>query len=228
MAPKSRARCQICSEKESKYTCSKCMVLYCSVPCYKIHKDSSCTPSQALSSGSGSGNTLLESDTCEPPEPRETEQGGSTPLPEDRPAIDEEIPEPRPLRSLASLKWPYVPEESAYPDPLKRDDPKPLKIHQYESIATSPAIRAALASNPQLPAILSSIDRLRGPDREEALQRALGVSPPDASDRYRGRTEAFVQTDEDKKALRGLAEAVEAAVRGGKQDVLGLDWDEGE
>ena len=44
-----------------------------------------------------------------------------------------ERPDP-PLRSLASLKWPYVPEESAYPDPLKRDDPKPLQIPQYEAI----------------------------------------------------------------------------------------------
>ena len=39
-----------------------------------------------------------------------------------------------PLRPLASLKWPYVPEESAYPDPLKRDDPKPLQLPQYEAI----------------------------------------------------------------------------------------------
>jgi hypothetical protein len=27
-----------------------------------------------------------------------------------------------------------VPEESAYPDPLKRDDPKPLQTAQYEAI----------------------------------------------------------------------------------------------
>lgn len=44
-----------------------------------------------------------------------------------------EIPE-RPLRTLASLRWPYVPDESAYPDPLKRDDPKPLQLPQYEAI----------------------------------------------------------------------------------------------
>ena len=39
-----------------------------------------------------------------------------------------------PLRPLTSLKWPYVLEGSAYPDPLKRDDPKPLQTAQYEAI----------------------------------------------------------------------------------------------
>lgn len=42
-----------------------------------------------------------------------------------------------PLRPLVSLKWPYVPEESAFPDPLQRDDPKPLQTRQYESIGIS-------------------------------------------------------------------------------------------
>jgi hypothetical protein len=41
-----------------------------------------------------------------------------------------------PLRPLTSLKWPYVPEESAYPDPLKRDDPKPLRLAQFEAIGS--------------------------------------------------------------------------------------------
>ena len=31
--------------------------------------------------------------------------------------------------------------------------------------------------------------------------------------------------DEDTKAFRALAEAVEEAVRGAREDVLGLDWD---
>ncbi|KAF9818134.1 hypothetical protein IEO21_02976 [Rhodonia placenta] len=126
-----------------------------------------------------------------------------------------EQPQPE-LRPLTSLRWPYVPEESAYPDPLKRDDPKPLQIPQYETIATSPAIRRALVSNPQLPTLLRSLDRLRGPEREEALERALGIAPADR--------QAPAQPEEDTRALRVLAEAVEAAVRGGKQDVLGLDW----
>ena len=53
--------------------------------------------------------------------------------------VGEEITEDVSLRPLTSLKWPYVPEESAYPDPLKRDDPKPLQTAQYEAIG-SPTI----------------------------------------------------------------------------------------
>jgi len=139
-----------------------------------------------------------------------------------REASSPKYEELQPLRSLASLNWPYVPEESAYPDPLKRDDPKPLQLTQYEAIATSPAIRKAIEMYPRLPSLLTSIDGLRGPDREDALQRALGVHveqvrdpsgntiPPDSGD--------------DVYALRQLAEAVEAAVRGGKEGALGLDW----
>jgi len=48
--------------------------------------------------------------------------------------VGDEIMEEVLLRPLTSLKWPYVPDESAYPDPLKRDDPKPLQTAQYEAI----------------------------------------------------------------------------------------------
>ncbi|XP_034651957.1 zinc finger HIT domain-containing protein 3 [Drosophila subobscura] len=32
--------CAICAESPKKYKCSKCMAPYCSVKCYKVHKDS--------------------------------------------------------------------------------------------------------------------------------------------------------------------------------------------
>lgn len=51
-------------------------------------------------------------------------------------ADNDEIRREIPLRPLTSLKWPYVPEESTYPDPLKRDDPKPLHTRQYEAIGS--------------------------------------------------------------------------------------------
>ena len=44
---------------------------------------------------------------------------------------------PTPLRPLTSLKWPYVPDESAFPDPLKKNDPKALQLSQYEAIGMS-------------------------------------------------------------------------------------------
>ncbi|KIJ60063.1 hypothetical protein HYDPIDRAFT_177608 [Hydnomerulius pinastri MD-312] len=132
------------------------------------------------------------------------------------------VEDPKPLRPLTSLNWPYVPEESAYPDPLKRDDPKPLQLPQYEAIATSAHIRDVLASNPRLSDLLTNIDRLRGPEREEALQRALGVE----SRQLKNDLTRPQELDEDTRALRMLAEAVEGAVRGGKEGALGLDWDD--
>jgi len=87
--------------------------------------------------------------------------------------------------------------------------------------ATSSAIRQVLVAHPNLPGLLASIDTLRGPDREDALQRALGVNVEQLRD-----PSGTPELGEDIIALRKLAEAVEAAVRGGKNGVLGLDWGE--
>lgn len=75
--------------------------------------------------------------------------------------------------------------------------------------------------NYRLRDLLRSIDKLRGESREDAIKRALGVSsldvkPPSSA--------SSTQNSDDVQALRKLAEAVEAAVRGGKEDVLGLNW----
>ncbi|KAI0633527.1 hypothetical protein C8Q77DRAFT_1115473 [Trametes polyzona] len=217
--PLKRAPCQVCAAAESKYTCAKCAIVYCSVACYKSHQ-TSCSNNQATArTVSASTAPLVE----QPPDGAELrhDAGHNTVAgpPQDGPDGSAATLEPdKPLRSLASLKWPYVPEESAFPDPLKRDDPKPLQLPQYEAIATSPAIRRVIASNPRLREILRSIDALRGEERELALHEALGIGES------RGKILLGRESEEDRAALRELAEAVEGAVRGGKQGVLGLDW----
>ena len=55
-----------------------------------------------------------------------------------------------PLRPLTSLKWPYIPEESAYPDPLKRDDPKIIQLPQYEAIGNLPLLVHTTADTSQI------------------------------------------------------------------------------
>ena len=35
----SKKKCEVCAENESKYKCPKCKVVYCSLACYKAHKD---------------------------------------------------------------------------------------------------------------------------------------------------------------------------------------------
>ncbi|OCH88637.1 hypothetical protein OBBRIDRAFT_734064 [Obba rivulosa] len=215
MPPQKRAPCQVCREKESKYTCAKCMVLYCSIDCFKAHKgERQARPSSAVH---------LHDKAQRLTDPTR-ENTAAPPLPEDTRSITP----PPVLRPLTSLNWPYAPEESAFPDPLKRDDPKPLQLHQYEAVATSPAVRRILAAHPRLKDILRRIDARRGPEREDALQRALGITHVPAAlhapQLDRGLLELGAQSEEDTRALRELAEAVEGAVRGGKEGALGLDW----
>ncbi|SRR5258708_37392693 len=39
-----------------------------------------------------------------------------------------------PLKSLSSLKWPFIPEAPSFQDPLTGNDPPPLKLSQFEAI----------------------------------------------------------------------------------------------
>lgn len=97
--------------------------------------------------------------------------------------------------------------------------PTPTELDISPTIATSPAIRKILAEHKNLPGLLTSIDKLRGIERQEALQRALGVTAPEIEDQLR-RSEP----SEEVLALRALAEAIEGAVRGGNETTLGLNW----
>ncbi|KAG6332749.1 hypothetical protein ID866_6339 [Astraeus odoratus] len=154
------------------------------------------------------------------------------PLPATSAPTSDSLEDPPSLRPLTSLKWPYIPDDATYDDPLKRDDPKPLQLHHYEAIATSPAIRTLLKTNPGLRTFLTSIDKLRGTEREEALRLALGVDSRQLSsdDGWHLRSDAVRtqgnEIDEDTRAFKMLAEAIEAAVRDGRRDALGLDWDD--
>jgi len=194
-------QCQVCKEQTPKYNCAQCRIAYCSVGCYTNHKETTCLQP---SSSTTANPVPVDSDT------HENSSEKVSPL-----------TSPTPLRPLTSLQWPYVPDESAFPDPLKKNDPKSLQLSQYEAIATSPAIRKILAAHKSLPELLTSIDRLRGPERGQALQRALGITPPEIDDQLRPPV-----LSDDVLALRELAEAIETAVRGSDQSALGLNWGE--
>jgi hypothetical protein len=65
---------------------------------------------------------------------------------------------------------------------------------------------------------LRRIDELRGSAREEALQASVGI----------GRSLGEVSgLGDGGGAMRDLAEAIETAVRGNRDGVLGLDWSGG-
>ncbi|KAI0250119.1 hypothetical protein BJV78DRAFT_1128487, partial [Lactifluus subvellereus] len=109
------------------------------------------------------------------------------------------------LRPLTPLKWPYVPEESAYPDLLKRDDPKAI---------ADGTVRRTLISYLFHLQTLRSIDRLWGPALEEALSgnpAVAGLVPLWEWEGY-----------EEKEVMRELTEVIGAAVRRNREDALGL------
>ena len=86
-----------------------------------------------------------------------------------------------------------------------------------------------MEGHPELKDLLRSIDKLRGPTREEALQAALGVarSQRDAENAEQVYRVGEVSIgEEERKAMRELAEATEAAVRGNQAAILGLNWDD--
>jgi zinc finger HIT domain-containing protein 3 len=87
-------------------------------------------------------------------------------------------------------------------------------------------VRAALNGQPRLQELLRSVDRLRGSAREEAIQDCLGVSRSEVrnSDNVSRMGGGIVVGEEEKEAMRGFAEAIEGAVRGNREDSLGLHW----
>ena len=64
---------------------------------------------------------------------------------------------------------------------------------------------------------LRTIDGLRGSAREEALHASLGIST-------RGGEDSGLREDDGTMGMSELASAVEVAVRGNRDGVLGLDW----
>jgi len=46
----SLGNCEICTQKESKYKCPICSLKYCSVICYKKHKETPCNKSSTIES----------------------------------------------------------------------------------------------------------------------------------------------------------------------------------
>ncbi|KAL5631245.1 hypothetical protein ACGC1H_006931 [Rhizoctonia solani] len=216
MPPRLPPKCQVCEIEPFKYTCPSCRVLYCSLGCYKKHK----SDSEACATASASVQAPVQLPVQEEPRPNESKN-------------EEHLSDPKPLRTLASLKWPYVPEPPSYVDPVTKNDPKPLTLAQYEAIATSLDVRKFLTENPNMHGLLRSIDNLYGPLRQQAIEEVLGVGA--GSEQQHGtrvpthdalaRLRQEGDTEANTRALRQLAEAIEKAIGGGDEQ-RGLAWEE--
>eukprot|EP00250_Pteridium_aquilinum_P008490 c17990_g1_i1 orf=278-694(-) len=53
-------KCKVCEDANSKYKCPTCFLPYCSLPCYKRHKEVPCVRSDPLVESNGSALTHHE------------------------------------------------------------------------------------------------------------------------------------------------------------------------
>jgi hypothetical protein len=69
-----------------------------------------------------------------------TEEPSTTSKPDGTDVTKDE--EERPLKPLTEISWPPEPDASVFTDPLKRDDPKPLRREELMRIGKLPHIRS--------------------------------------------------------------------------------------
>ncbi|GAA6026017.1 hypothetical protein JCM11491_005338 [Sporobolomyces phaffii] len=172
MAPPKLAQCKVCHAKDAgKYRCPIDHVDYCSVACFKRHKEHDCRTRE----------------TYDPPPlpllaPSRTHGRDDGNDDDD----DDEVDARRPTKRLKDLHWPAEPSALAYDDPLARDDVKPLRPFEYEAVATSASVRAALSTRPALRACLERLARVEPRHaRERALRVVLGLAADPTPNQYR-------------------------------------------
>ncbi|GAA6060652.1 hypothetical protein JCM10212_001208 [Sporobolomyces blumeae] len=160
MAPAKLPPCRVCTKKDSgKYRCPIDHVDYCSVACFKQHKEKGCR-SEA---------------TYQPPP--------LSLLPSTKDEEQDDL-ESRPTKRLKDLTWPAEPNPMLWDDPLARDDLKPLRPFELEAIALDPEIRTFLSS-PTLRTTLSRLTSLPRHAREPSLRTLLDLAPEPAPTTYR-------------------------------------------
>ncbi|OWZ32476.1 hypothetical protein C343_03112 [Cryptococcus neoformans C23] len=164
--------CAVCSQHPPKYRCSSCPLRYCSVSCYKAHKNQCNAVTQQQSA-------------IHPTEPLGSEIGVLSQatvgaVPERVSNSEEHSMNNASLRPLVSLNWPPEPDPGLFTDPLLKDDPKPLRHEELLRIAQSTSLRALLVDR-TLICILQLLDTLPPPARHSALSKLLGFDPQSLS-----------------------------------------------
>ncbi|CAA0396846.1 unnamed protein product [Arabidopsis thaliana] len=152
MCPRATQTCEICEKVVSKYKCPSCLVPYCSLGCFKIHKETPCAkPSDPSSTEEKPAASPAKEVPVKRPEEandvvEKTQQKASAASPA------KEIPVARPI----------IVEEEKYI----------LEKTQFEAIASSSEIREALKDE-ALQKLIYSIDSSSNPLQE--LDEAMGI-----------------------------------------------------
>ncbi|KAL4325802.1 hypothetical protein GQ457_11G003500 [Hibiscus cannabinus] len=152
-------QCQVCNQAQSKYKCPSCLVPYCSLACFKTHKETPCVKPESTqekpgtpSLNSGSVNDVVTTSV-------KLESTNDVVIPSVKPESSEGI----------SCANPGFQVERK----LEVDDPSEvLQIMQMRAIASSNEVRQALKDE-HLQKLISNIDS--SPDALNALDKAMGV-----------------------------------------------------
>ncbi|KAK9726503.1 hypothetical protein RND81_05G220200 [Saponaria officinalis] len=140
-------QCMVCIEAKSKYKCPTCVIPYCSLACYKKHKETPCgNPKPVLADEEPNISAKVVSGDQEP------KASCATPV---RSIVETTIRDPHVERPI------YVDEECEV-----------LERSQLESIAASSEIRDALKDE-NLRNLVKNIDSSSNP--KEELEKAMGL-----------------------------------------------------
>ncbi|XWS31325.1 hypothetical protein CRYUN_Cryun23aG0067100 [Craigia yunnanensis] len=139
-------QCQVCNQAQSKYKCPSCLVPYCSLACFKRHKETPCVKPESTKEKSVTTNVKPESTN-------------DVETPYVKPESSEE-------RSTASPGFQVERK-------LEVEDPNEvLQILQMQAIASSSEVREALKDE-HFQKLISDIDS--SPDAMNELDKAMGV-----------------------------------------------------
>ncbi|GMY25348.1 zinc finger HIT domain-containing protein 3 isoform X4 [Fagus crenata] len=143
-------KCEVCNEALSKYKCPSCLTPYCSLLCFKKHKEIPCAKPVPVSS-----------------------EEKPTPVPESH--VERPLTIEQPVEVLQKLQLEAIGPvpESRIERPLTVEQPvEVLQKLQLEAIASSSEIRDALKDE-NLLKLIYNIDG--SPDAANELDKAMGV-----------------------------------------------------
>ncbi|KAG4188878.1 hypothetical protein ERO13_A08G193200v2 [Gossypium hirsutum] len=152
-------QCQVCNQTQSKYKCPSCLIPYCSLACFKTHKETPCEKSESVKEKSGTPSVNLGSnDNAITTSVKPESTNDAVP-----PSVEPKSSEGRPTASREFLVG----------RKLEVEDPSEvLQIMQMQAIASSNDIREALKDE-HLQKLISDIDS--SPDALNELDKAMGL-----------------------------------------------------
>ncbi|XVE72812.1 hypothetical protein DITRI_Ditri11bG0068800 [Diplodiscus trichospermus] len=152
-------QCQVCNQAQSKYKCPSCLVPYCSLACFKRHKEIPCVKPE--SSKENLGTPCLKSGSTNDAVTASLKMESTN-------DADTSSVKPESYEEISTASPGFQLERK-----LEVDDPSEvLQILQMQAVASSSEVREALKDK-HLQKLISDIDS--SPDAMNELDKAMQV-----------------------------------------------------